>query len=279
VSISAKDVKMLRDQTGAGMLDCKNALTEAEGNFEKAVELLRKKGQKIMGNRADRNATEGVVIAIVNEDATKGVSINLSAETDFVAKNEDYIKSATEFANIALANMPADKDTLNALPYKTGMTVAERTTEMAGVIGEKIEIKKYAYLEAVQVVAYIHAGNKVGVLVGLNQQGEAAKEAGKNIAMQITALSPVAIDKDDIPAELIEKERALHTEMTLIEKPGAPEAMLRGIVEGKVQKSLFKEQTLMNQDYVKDSKLSVKEYLRSVDKDLKVTSFTRMNLA
>ena len=158
-----------------------------------------------MGKRADRNATEGVIIALVNEAGTQGISINLSAETDFVAKNEDYVNSAKELASIALANFPADKDALNALPYKEGMTIGERTMEMAGVIGEKIEIKKYARLEAEQVVAYIHAGYKVGVLLGLNKQSDAAVEAGKNLAMQVTALSPVAVDKDGIPADVIRK--------------------------------------------------------------------------
>lgn len=279
MKISAKDVKKLRDQTGAGMMDCKKALTEAEGDFEKAVEILRKKGQKIMGKRADRNATEGVVIALVNEAGTRGISINLSAETDFVAKNEDYINSAKELANIALANFPADKDALNALPYKDGMTVEERTTEMAGVIGEKIEIKKYARLEAEQVVAYIHAGYKVGVLLGLNKQSDAAVEAGHNLAMQVTALSPVAVDKDDIPADVVEKERKLLMEMTREEMQGKAEKMIIGIVNGRLNKSLFKEKTLMNQEYVKGNKISVKDYLKSVDKDLKVTSFNRMDLA
>ena len=279
MKISAKDVKKLRDQTGAGMMDCKKALVAAEGNFEEAIAILRKKGQKIMGKRADRNATEGVVIALVNEAGTQGISLNLSAETDFVAKNEDYVNSAKELAALALANFPADKDALNALQYKEGMTVGERTMEMAGVIGEKIEIKKYARLEAEQVVAYIHAGYKVGVLLGLNKQSDAAVEAGKNLAMQVTALSPVAVDKEDIPAEVVEKERTLLMEMTREQMPDKPEKMILGIVNGRLNKALFKEKTLMNQEYVKASKTSVKDYLKSVDKDLKVTSFVRMNLA
>lgn len=279
MKISAKDVKKLRDQTGAGMMDCKKALVEAAGNFEEAIALLRKKGQKIMGKRADRNATEGVVIAMVNEAGTQGISINLSAETDFVAKNEDYVNSAKELATIALANFPADKDALNALSFKEGMTIGERTMEMAGVIGEKIEIKKYARLEAEQVVAYIHAGYKVGVLLGMNKQSDAAVEAGKNLAMQVTALSPVAVDKEDIPADVVEKERKLLMEMTREQMPDKPEKMIQGIVNGRLNKALFKEKTLMNQEYVKASKTSVKDYLKSVDKDLKVNSFIRMNLA
>ncbi len=280
MKISAKDVKKLRDLTGAGMMDCKKALTEAEGDFDKAVEFLRKKGQKIMGKRADRNATEGVVIAMVSEDGKKGISMNLSAETDFVAKNEDFINSAKELATIALNSFPADKDAFNALAFNDEMTVAERTTQMAGVIGEKIEIKKYATLEAEQVVAYIHAGYKVGVLVGLSKASDDIAAAGKNLAMQITAMSPVAIDKEDISADVIEKERALHMEITRQQMPDKPEKMIQGIVNGKLNKSLFKEKTLMNQLYVKStSKESVKAYLKSVDKDLKVTAFTRMDLA
>ncbi len=279
MKISAKDVKKLRDQTGAGMMDCKKALVEANGDFEEATALLRKKGQKIMGKRADRNATEGVVIALVNEAGTQGISINVSAETDFVAKNEDYVNSAIELAHIALAHMPADKDALNALPFKEGMTVEGRTMEMAGVIGEKIEIKKYARLEAAQVVAYIHAGYRVGVLLGMNKQSDAAVEAGKNLAMQVTALSPVAVDKEDIPVEVVEKERALQMEITREQMPDKPEKMILGIVNGRLNKALFKEKTLMNQEYVKGNKQSVKDYLKSVDKALKVNSFIRMDLA
>ena len=279
MAITAKEVNELRKMTGAGMMDCKKALTEAEGDFEKAVEILRKKGQKIMGKRADRNATEGVVIALVSEDGKRGISLNLSAETDFVAKNDDFINSAKKLAAIALESFPADKDALNATAYGEGMTVGERTTQMAGVIGEKIEVKKYETLEAEQVVAYIHAGYRVGVLVGLNKANDTSAEAGKNLAMQVAALSPVAVDKDDIPADVIEKERALHMEMTRQQMPDKPEKMIQGIVNGKLNKSLFKEKTLMNQQYVKGNKQSVKDYLKTVDKALKVTGFTRMDLA
>ena len=240
MKISAKDVKKLRDQTGAGMMDCKKALVEAAGNFEEAIALLRKKGQKIMGKRADRNATEGVVIAMVNEAGTQGISINLSAETDFVAKNEDYVNSAKELATIALANFPADKDALNALSFKEGMTIGERTMEMAGVIGEKIEVKKYQRLEAAQVVAYIHAGNKVGVLIGIDKASDELAVAGRNMAMQIAALSPIAVDKGDLNQADVDKEIALQLEITKKEMPDKPAKMIENIVRGRVNKYFFK---------------------------------------
>lgn len=285
MKISAKDVKALRDRTGAGMMDCKKALTEAEGDIEKAIEILRKKGQKLMGKRADRDATEGVVVAITNAEGTRGVAINLACETDFVAKNADFIALAEELAQFALENSPASKDELTAMQFNDEGTVAERTTKAAGVIGEKIEVKKFDKLEAAQVVAYIHAGYKVGVLVGLDKANEAKEEgketladAGKNLAMQIAALAPVAVDKDDIPQDVIEKEKALQMEITRKEKPNAPEKVIQGIVMGRINKALFKEKTLMNQDYVKGNKTSVKQYLASVDKKAKVTGFVRMDL-
>lgn len=275
MKISAKDVKKLRDQTGAGMMDCKKALTEAEGDFEKAIEILRKKGQKIMGKRADRNATEGVIVALSN--GTQGVAVNLSSETDFVAKNDDFIALAKEIAAVALEAIPADKDALNALPLANGRTVGENTLDMAGKIGEKIEVKKYDKIEGEGVSAYIHAGYKVGVLVSLNKEGYG--EVGKNLAMQVAALSAIAVDKEDIPQEVIEKEKALQMEITLKEHAGKPEKMIQGIVNGKVNKALFKEKTLMNQAYVKgNGKDPVSAYLKSVDKSLKVNGFVRMDL-
>lgn len=278
MKISAADVKKLREQTGAGMMDCKKALAEAEGDFDKAVEVLRKKGQKIMGKRADRDATEGVVIAITNDEGTRGVVVNLSAETDFVAKNDDFINLAQEIAAIAIDKFPADKEALNALPFDEKITVGERTLDMAGVIGEKIEIKKYERLEAAQVVAYIHAGYRVGVLMGMDKSSDALAEAGRNLAMQVAALSPVAVDENDVPQDAIDKEFELLLEITRKEQEGKPEQMIQNIAKGKLNKLFFKEKTLMNQSYVKDSKSSVKDYLKSVDSAAKVTSFVRMDL-
>jgi elongation factor Ts len=279
VKVSAQDIKKLRDQTGAGMMDCKKALQEGEGDFEKAIEILRKKGQKIMGKRADRDATEGVVVAITNAEGSKGVVVNLSAETDFVSKNADFISLAKEIANIAIREFPATKDELNALSFNDKLTVGERTMDMAGVIGEKIEIKKYQCLEAAQVAAYIHMGYKVGVLLGINKASEDISAAGKNMAMQVAALSPIAVDKEDISADAVEKERVLQLEMTRAAMPDKPEKMIENIVNGKLNKLFFKEKTLMNQQYVKDSKSTVKEYLKSVDKDAKVLGFIRMDRA
>lgn len=291
MKISAADVKKLRDTTGAGMMDCKKALTEAEGDFDKAIEILRKRGQKIAGKRADRDATEGVVISVVNEAGTDGISINLSAETDFVAKNTDFMDLAHKIAAIALENLPADKDALNALPFNDTLTVGEKATELAGVIGEKIEIKKYTHLAATEVVAYIHAGYRVGVLVGFSKAG--FEEAGKNVAMQIAALAPVALDEHDIPQDIVEKERALQMEITraefLAKKEGKEieeteaakkkeAAMIVNITKGRMSKSLFQEKTLLNQKYVKDGSMTVGAYLKTVAKDLKVTAFQRMDL-
>ena len=279
MKVSAKDIKKLRDQTGAGMMDCKKALQEAEGDFANAVQILRKKGQKIMGKRADRNATEGVVVAITNAEGNKGVVVNLSAETDFVSKNADFISLAKEIADIAIREFPATKDELNALSFNDKLTVGERTVGMAGVIGEKIEIKKYERLEAAQVAAYIHMGYKVGVLLSIDKASEDLTAAGKNMAMQVAALSPIAVDKEDIPADAVEKERVLQLEMTRTAMPDKPEKMIQNIVNGKLNKLFFKEKTLMNQQYVKDSKSTVKEYLKSVDKEAKVLGFVRMDLA
>ncbi|MGB0862166.1 MAG: translation elongation factor Ts [Saprospiraceae bacterium] len=279
MKVSAKDIKKLRDQTGAGMMDCKKALQEAEGDFANAVQILRKKGQKIMGKRADRNATEGVVVAITNAEGNKGVVVNLSAETDFVSKNADFISLAKEIADIAIREFPATKDELNALSFNDKLTVGERTVGMAGVIGEKIEIKKYDRLEAAQVAAYIHMGYKVGVLLSIDKASEDLTAAGKNMAMQVAALSPIAVDKEDIPADAVEKERVLQLEMTRTAMPDKPEKMIQNIVNGKLNKLFFKEKTLMNQQYVKDSKSTVKEYLKSVDKEAKVLGFVRMDLA
>ncbi len=279
MKVSAKDVKKLRDLTGAGMMDCKKALVEAEGNIEAAVDILRKKGQKIMGKRADRNATEGAVIALTNEEGNKGVVVHLSAETDFVAKNVDFVALAKGIAATAIKNFPATKEELNELSHDGDTTVAKATLSMAGVIGEKIEVKKYQRLEAAQVVAYIHAGNKVGVLIGIDKASDELAVAGRNMAMQIAALSPIAVDKEDLDQGEIDKEIALQLDITRKEMPDKPEKMIENIVRGRVNKSFFKEKTLMNQPYVKDSKSTVKKYLASVDKGAKVTGFIRMNLA
>ncbi|WP_235297314.1 translation elongation factor Ts [Portibacter marinus] len=274
MSIKAADVKALRDQTGAGMMDCKKALTEANGDFEKAIEVLRKKGQKLSAKRADREAKEGVVLAKVSEDGSKGIVVKLSCETDFVAKNEDFINLTDSFAELALKEFPKDKEALLALPYD-GTTVGEKIVEQVGVIGEKVELADYEKLEAPQVEAYIHMGNKAGVLVGLNKASEEYSEAGKNVAMQVAAMKPLALDEEGVDSSVVEKEIEIGKEIA--RKEGKPEEMLERIAMGKLNK-FFKENTLLNQTYVKDGKMSVQQYLDSVDSGLTITDFKHIKL-
>jgi len=275
MSISASDVKKLRDITGAGMMDCKKALVEAEGDSEKAIEILRKKGQKMSAKRADREAKEGAVIALVSDDRKRGVVVRLSSETDFVSKNDDFVNLAQSFAELALKEFPSDKDALLALTYSEGMSVAEKVIEQVGVIGEKIEIADYKNLEAEIVAPYIHMGNKAGVLVALNNASDESFEAGKNLAMQVAAMKPLAVDKDGIDSSIVEKEIEIGKEVA--RQAGKPEEMLEKIAMGKLNK-FFKENTLVNQAYVKDSKVSVTQYLQSVQSDLSVVDFKHVAL-
>ncbi len=278
-TLSAADVKKLRDMTGAGMMDCKKALEEAGGDFDKAVEVLRKQGQKLSLKRADREAKEGAVIALTSANRNNGVVIRLGCETDFVAKNEDFVKFARGIAEIALKNLPENLDGLLALPYDGSISVGEKITEQTGVTGEKMEVSYYAKLETAagqgQVLPYIHMGNRAGVIVALNLEGPDYIEPGKNVAMQIAAMRPVAVDKDGVSAELIEKEIEIGKEQARQE--GKPEAMLEKIAIGKLNK-FYQESTLLNQTYVKDGKISVAEYLKSLHKDLTVTAFKHVEL-
>jgi len=261
MKISAKDVAALRKETGAGMMDCKKALTEAGGDIDAAKDILRKKGQKladIADKRADRDANEGVVIAQTSTDNTKGVVVNLSCETDFVAKNEDFINLAKKVADIALQNYPATLEELLTTDFGGGLSVGDKVTEQMGVIGEKVEVKQYQNLESEMVVPYIHAGYRRGVLVGLNKLGDFT-EAGKNVAMQVAAMNPVAVDKGDIDSSVVEKEIEIGKELARNE--GKPEAMLDKIAMGRLNK-FYKENTLLNQEYVKGNKESVGQYLK-----------------
>ena len=273
-TISATDVKKLRDMTGAGMMDCKSALAEANGDIEKAVELLRLKGQKLSIKRAEREAKEGVVYALVSDDAKKGVVIRLSSETDFVAKNDDFVNLAKEFAQIALDKFPDDLEGLLSLPFGN-ITVGEKVTEQVGVIGEKIELADYQRLEADQVVSYIHMGNKAGVILGLNNTDPKFKDAGRDVAMQVVAMNPVALNKDGVDASIIEKEIEIGKEVA--RKEGKPEEMLEKIAVGKLNK-FFKENTLLPQAFVKNNKQSVEQYLQSMDSNLTVTGFKHVKL-
>ncbi len=274
MAITAQDVKKLREMTGAGMMDCKKALSEANGNLEEAIEILRKKGQKLSVKRAEREAKEGVVIALVSDDKKRGVVIRLSSETDFVAKNEDFINLAKDFASVALNEFPADRDSLLNLQYN-GITIGDKVTEQIGVIGEKIELADYERLEAEMVVPYIHMGYKAGVIVGLNQNAENIEAAGRDVAMQVAAMKPIAVDKDDVDSTLVEKEIEIGKEQARAE--GKPEQMLERIAMGKLGK-FYKENTLLNQAFVKDGKMSVKDYLNSVSDGLTVNNFKHVKL-
>lgn len=272
-NITAADVNKLRQTTGAGMMDCKKALVEAEGDFDKAIEILRKKGQKVAANRADRESSEGAVIAVVNADKTAGVVISLNCETDFVAKNESFVNLANDIANLALNYNT--KEELLAAPFN-GITVEEKLTEQTGVIGEKIEIGAFERLEGAFVGSYIHAGNRIATLVSLSANVEGGEEAARNVAMQAAAMAPLALNEEGVDAAVIEKEIEIAKDQ--LRQEGKPEAMLDNIAKGKLGR-FFKDNTLVNQDYIKDSKLSVSGYVKSVDASLTVTGFKRVALA
>ena len=270
--ISAADVNKLRKATGAGMMDCKKALVEAEGDFDTAVEVLRKKGQKVAANRADRDSSEGAVIARVNDDATVGVIVSVNCETDFVAKNESYVTLANQLADVALAHDSVDS--FLAADFN-GMSVADKLTEQTGVIGEKIEIGGFERLEGAFVGSYIHAGNKIATLTSLSTGVDGAAEAAKNVAMQAAAMNPIALNEEGVDAATVEKEIEIAKDQ--LRQEGKPEAMLDNIAKGKL-KRFFKDNTLVNQAYIKDGKQSVSDYVKSVDAELSVTGFKRVAL-
>lgn len=272
-AISAKDVKKLRDVTGAGMMDCKKALTESNGDMDGAIEYLRKKGQKLSDKRADRDAKEGCVLAKVSADGSKGVVVRLSCETDFVSKNEDFVAMTDKITQLALDTFPADKEALLDQDFG-GISLRDKIIEQVGVIGEKVEVADYQKLEAPRVVSYIHMGNKAGVILGLSQDG-ADEAAGRDVAMQVAAMHPVAVDKDGVDSSVVEKEIEIGKDIARQE--GKPEAMLEKIAMGKLNK-FFKENTLLNQKFVKDSKQSVAQYLDSVSSGLTVTDFKHVKL-
>jgi elongation factor Ts len=271
-TITAADVNKLRTATGAGMMDCKKALVEADGDFDLAIENLRKKGQKVAANRSDRESTEGAVIAVVNDAKTEGVVVSLNCETDFVGKNEGFVKLATDLANLAL-NFK-DKESFLAADFN-GITVAEKLIEQTGVIGEKIEIGSFERLEGTFVGSYIHAGNKIATLVSLSANVAGGDEVARNVAMQAAAMSPIALNEDGVDSDTIAKE--IEIAKDLLRQEGKPEAMLDSIAKGKLQR-FFKDNTLVNQDYIKDGKMSVAQYVQSLDKSLVVTGFRRAAL-
>ena len=270
--ITAAEVNKLRKDTGAGMMDCKNALVEAEGNFDTAIEILRKKGQKVAANRADRESTEGAAIAKVNDAKTSGVAVVLGCETDFVGKNENFVKLANDFADLAFKY--ADKESFLAADFG-GMTVAEKLIEQTGVIGEKLEITGFEKIEAPFVGSYIHAGNKIATLVGLSANVAGAEEVAKDVAMQVAAMNPIALDEAGVDASVIDKEIEIAKDQ--LRQEGKPEAMLDNIAKGKLNR-FFKDNTLVNQDFIKDSKVSVANYVKTIGKDVKVVNYKRVAL-
>ena len=274
MKITAQQVNELRKATGAGMMDCKKALQEAEGDMQKAIDILRKKGQKVAAKRADREAGEGVVLAKVSDDKKFGAAVMINCETDFVAKNQDFIDFVKSVIDAAVAARVKTADELKNTDVN-GTKVADLITEKTGVIGEKIELGKYEIVEGEAVYAYIHNGNRIASIVAFNKAGD-FDEAGKDVAMQIAAMDPVAIDKDDVPEDI--KNREIEIGMEQARQEGRPEAMLEKIAMGKLNK-FFKENTLLNQAFIKDGKISVADYLKSVDPELTVVAFKRVALA
>ena len=277
MAITASDVNKLRQQTGAGMMDCKNALVEANGDFEAAVDILRKKGQKIAAKRGDNDAKEGVIIAQASADGKSGVILTLNCETDFVAKNDGYVAMVQSLVDIALDKLPATVEELKALPYDARLSVEEKITEQVGVVGEKLDLSGYAVINGNFVVAYNHPGNQLATLVGLSA-GTAADiaEAGRQVAMQVAAMNPIAIDKDGVDARTIEREIEVGKDLAIQE--GKPAEMAEKIALGRLNK-FFQENTLLSQAFVRDNKMTVEQFLNSTEKDLTVTDFKRFSFS
>ncbi|HNW74713.1 MAG TPA: translation elongation factor Ts [Bacteroidales bacterium] len=275
MTITAADVNKLRQMTGAGMMDCKKALQESEGDFDKAIDYLRKKGQKVAGKRADRDANQGFVCAKTTADQTFGAVIMVNCETDFVGKTEDFINFSRELLDLGINKRI--KTAAELLPMTLGTTtVEERLNEMLGKTGEKIQIAHFEAIEAPVVFAYNHFGNRLATVIGLNKKdGKNVMEIGHELAMQVAAMSPVAVDKENVTQEVIDREMEIGKEQARQE--GKPEEMLDKIATGKLQK-FFKEMTLLNQDFVKDTKKTVRQYIADHDKELMVTGFKRLQL-
>ncbi|MBN2805696.1 MAG: elongation factor Ts [Prolixibacteraceae bacterium] len=271
MAISAADVMKLRKVTGAGMMDCKEALTSANGDFDAAIQIIREKGKAIANKRADRDATEGVVLGRVV--GKKAGIIVLNCETDFVAKNEGFVQLTSNMLDVALASNAKNLDEAKAL-MMDGRSLADHVTEQTGIIGEKLQLGYFEMIEAESLIAYIHPGNRVATVIGFNQSLD--EQVAKDVAMQAAAMSPVAVDKDDVPENVIAKELEIAKEK--YRQEGKPENMLDKIAQGALQK-FFAESTLLNQAFIKDNKLTVRQYLQSADKNLTVTGFLRYSLA
>ncbi|OIP03834.1 MAG: translation elongation factor Ts [Bacteroidetes bacterium CG2_30_32_10] len=274
-NITATEVNKLRQQTGAGMMDCKKALVESNGDFDKAIDFLRKKGQKVANNRADRDANEGIILAKTTADFKKAVIIMLCCETDFVAKNKDFIDLANNILELSLSKSPKNNDELKAL-LLNNRTVEENVTDLIGKTGEKMTLAHYEFVEGAKTFAYNHPGNRLASIVAFNKSDfELVDQIGKEIAMQIAAMAPIAVDKNDVDAKTIEKEIEIGKEQA--KQEGKPEAMLEKIAQGKLTK-FYKDFTLLNQEFVRDNKLTVGQYLKGINKDLTVNAFKRFVL-
>ncbi|MDY6801279.1 MAG: translation elongation factor Ts [Bacteroidota bacterium] len=271
--ITASEVNKLRKSTGAGMMDCKKALVEADGDFDKATQIIREKGQAIANKRSDREASEGVVLAKTNDNNTKGVIISLNCETDFVAKNDDFVAIAEKILNKAVENFPADIDALKQIELD-GKTIGDIVVEQSGIIGEKIELSFFDKLEAEYISAYIHSDKKLAALVGFSKAG-IDEQVGKDVAMQVAAMNPVAVDENQVPQEVIDQELEIGRHQALAE--GKPENLVDKIAQGKLGK-FYKENTLVNQAFIKDSKMSIKQYLQQADKELTIKAFKRYSI-
>ena len=272
MKITATEVNDLRKSTGAGMMDCKKALVEANGNHEKAIEILRKKGQKVAANRAERESTEGVVLLKINEQKSEGVIVSLNCETDFVAKNKDFLNFASEILNVA-ENVNSMESLLNS---KNGdLSISDKLIEQTGIIGEKIEIGNFKKLSGKHIGGYVHAGNKIAAMVALSDSNPVAEEVSKNVAMQVAAMNPLALNENSVDSSIVEKETEIIKEQLV--KEGRPENIIDNIIVGKL-KRFYKDNTLIRQSYIKDSKVSVEDYVKSIDKNLSITSFIRVSL-
>ncbi len=270
--ISASDVAKLRKMTGAGMMDCKKALTESNGDFDEAIDILRKKGQKVAGKRADRETSEGAVLAKKSADGKRAFIVALNCETDFVAKNEDFIKFAEQILNVAAENNPSSKEEL-LNEEVNGVKISDEIINQTGVIGEKIELGYFDKVEGESVAAYIHPGNRLASIASFSKVIDDA--AGKDIVMQIAAMNPIAVDKDDVSQEVIDKEIEIGKELAIQE--GKPADMAEKIAVGRLNK-FFKENTLLNQQWVKNSKKTIRDFLKEVDAEIKVNGFKRYSV-
>lgn len=275
MAITAADVNNLRKQTGAGMMDCKNALVETNGDFEAAVDVLRKKGQKVAAKRGENEAKEGVVFAQTTTDGKTGVVLALNCETDFVAKNDDFRNFVQSIVDIAISKLPSNTEALLNEAYNEKLTVNEKITEQVGVVGEKLDLSGFEIIKAEKVVAYNHPGNQLATLVGLNSGSDVADDAGKQVAMQVAAMNPLSLNKDGIDANTIERELEVGKELAIQE--GKPADMAEKIAQGRLNK-FFKENTLLSQDFVRDNKLSVEQFLATSEAGLTVVDFKRIAL-